>query len=265
MTAFWAPGSAIALLVAGAFFMENLDGTVVVTAMPQMGVSFGVHAVDLNAGISVYMLTLAMLIPASGWIADRFGARLVFAAAIAIFTVASIVCGLCQNFTMFTFARIFQGVGDAMMVPVGRLVILRSTPKHELMRAIATITWPGLAAPMLGPPLGGFITTYASWRWIFFLNVPLGLCALALALRLIPEAGERKGSPSIISVSFSRASPVLRSCTVSTSLVATRRAGGSRLSASSADSASARSRRCTPSARRIRWSISGRSGCAAMR
>ncbi len=195
MTAFWAPGSAIALLVAGAFFMENLDGTVVVTAMPQMGVSFGVHAVDLNAGISVYMLTLAMLIPASGWIADRFGARLVFAAAIAIFTVASIVCGLCQNLTMFTFARIFQGVGGAMMVPVGRLVILRSTPKHELMRAIATITWPGLAAPMLGPPLGGFITTYASWRWIFFLNVPLGLCALALALRLIPEAGEKEKKP----------------------------------------------------------------------
>ena len=183
----------VALLVAGAFFMENLDGTVVVTALPQMAAAFQVHAVDLNVGISAYMLTLAMLIPASGWVADRFGARLVFGGAIAIFTVASILCGLCETLSIFTLARILQGIGGAMMVPVGRLVVLRSTPKHELMRAIATITWPGLAAPVLGPPLGGFITTYASWRWIFFLNVPLGLCALALALRLVPnERAEEK-------------------------------------------------------------------------
>ncbi len=195
MTAFSSRGSAIALLVAGAFFMENLDGTVVVTAMPQMAASFGVHAVDLNTGISAYMLTLAVLIPASGWVADRFGARLIFAGAIAIFTVASILCGLSDNLTTFTLTRILQGVGGAMMVPVGRLVVLRSTPKHELMRAIATITWPGLAAPVLGPPLGGFITTYASWRWIFFLNVPLGICALALALRLIPKVGETERKP----------------------------------------------------------------------
>src|SRR5271156_4639506 len=187
MTSLASRGSAVALLVAGAFFMENLDGTVVVTAMPQMAASFGVHAVDLNIGISAYMLTLAVLIPASGWMADRFGARSIFAAAIATFTVASILCGLCEQLTTFIFARILQGVGGAMMVPVGRFVILRSTPKHELMRAIATITWPGLAAPLLGPPLGGFITTYASWHWIFFLNAPLGLCALALALRIIPK------------------------------------------------------------------------------
>ena len=180
--------SAIALLVAAAFFMENLDGTVVVTALPQMAADFGVHAVDLNIGVSAYMLTLAMLIPASGWIADRLGARLVFGGAIVVFTLASILCGLCENLTAFTLARILQGVGGAMMVPVGRLVVLRAAPKHELMRAIATITWPGLAAPVLGPPLGGFITTYASWRWIFFLNAPLGLVALAFALRLIPRA-----------------------------------------------------------------------------
>jgi len=195
MTSLASRGSAVALLVAGAFFMENLDGTVVVTAMPQMAASFGVHAVDLNIGISAYMLTLAVLIPASGWMADRFGARSIFAAAIATFTVASILCGLCEQLTTFIFARILQGVGGAMMVPVGRFVILRSTPKHELMRAIATITWPGLAAPLLGPPLGGFITTYASWHWIFFLNAPLGLCALALALRIIPKTEHEGDRP----------------------------------------------------------------------
>jgi EmrB/QacA subfamily drug resistance transporter len=187
VTALFPRGSAIALLVAGASFMENLDGTVVVTALPQMAASFGVHPIDLNIGVSSYVLTLAILIPASGWIADRFGARPVFAAAIAIFTLASILCGLCESLTAFTIARILQGAGGAMMVPVGRLAVLRTTEKHDLMSAIATITWPGLAAPVLGPPLGGFITTYASWRWIFFLNAPLGLVALILALRIIPE------------------------------------------------------------------------------
>jgi EmrB/QacA subfamily drug resistance transporter len=187
VTAFFSPRSAIALLVAGAFFMENLDGTVVVIALPQMAASFGVHPIDLNIGVSSYVLTLAILIPASGWVADRFGARPVFASAIAVFTIASVLCGFCENLTAFTIARILQGAGGAMMVPVGRLAVLRTTEKRDLMRAIATITWPGLAAPVLGPPLGGFITTYASWRWIFFLNAPLGMVALILALRIIPK------------------------------------------------------------------------------
>jgi EmrB/QacA subfamily drug resistance transporter len=187
VTALFPRGSAVAFLVAGAFFMENLDGTVVVTALPQMAASFGVHPIDLNIGVSSYVLTLAILIPASGWVADRFGARSVFAAAIAVFTIASVLCGLCESLTAFTVARVLQGAGGAMMVPVGRLAVLRTTEKHDLMSAIATITWPGLAAPVLGPPLGGFITTYASWRWIFFLNVPLGLVALALALRIVPR------------------------------------------------------------------------------
>jgi EmrB/QacA subfamily drug resistance transporter len=181
------PGAAISLLVAGAFFMENLDGTVVVTALPQMAETFGVHPVDLNIGVSSYMLTLAILIPASGWVADRFGLRTVFAAAIGVFTLASILCGYCHSLETFVLARILQGAGGAMMVPVGRLAVLRTTEKHDLLNAIAIITWPGLAAPMLGPPVGGFITTYASWPWIFFLNVPLGLIALPLALRLIPN------------------------------------------------------------------------------
>jgi EmrB/QacA subfamily drug resistance transporter len=178
--------SAIALLVAAAFFMENLDGTVIVTAMPQMAASFGVHPVDLNIGVSAYLLTLAVLIPASGWMVDRFGTRRIFGGAILIFTGASVLCGLCPTLATFTLARILQGIGGAMMVPVGRLVVLRTARKHELITAIATITWPGLAAPVLGPPLGGFITTYASWHWIFFLNVPLGIIAFFFALRLIP-------------------------------------------------------------------------------
>ena len=172
----------IALLVAGAFFMENLDGTVIATALPQMALSFHASPVDLNMGMTAYMLTLAVFIPVSGWIADRLGPRTVFSFAIALFTVASILCGFANSLTQFTAARILQGVGGAMMVPVGRLVVLRITEKKDLMIAIAYITWPGLVAPVLGPPLGGFITTYSSWRWIFYLNVPLGVVALALAL-----------------------------------------------------------------------------------
>jgi EmrB/QacA subfamily drug resistance transporter len=185
----------VALLVAGAYFMENLDGTVILTALPQMAASFHVHALDMNIGVSAYLLTLAALIPVSGWMADRFGVRTIFAGAIVLFTVASILCGLCQNLTEFTLARILQGLGGAMMVPVGRLAVLRTTEKHELINAIATITWPGLAAPVLGPALGGFIATYASWHWIFFLNVPLGLIALAGAMRLIPKGNEQEAKP----------------------------------------------------------------------
>lgn len=178
--------SPAALLVAGAFFMEFIDGTVIATALPDMAKSFGVQAVDLNIGISAYLITLAVLIPASGWIADRFGARKIFTLALAIFTLASVLCGLSTTLESFLAMRILQGVGGALMVPVGRLAVLRTTPKHQLITAIATLTWPALVAPIIGPPLGGFITSYANWRWIFFINVPLGLLAIALALRFIP-------------------------------------------------------------------------------
>jgi MFS family permease len=133
-------------------------------------------------GMTAYLLTLAVFIPVSGWVADRFGARTVFATAIGVFTVASILCGMSHGLWEFTAARILQGVGGAMMVPVGRLVVLRITEKKDLMRSIAYITWPGLAAPVIGPPVGGFITTYSSWRWIFYLNVPLGLVGIVLAV-----------------------------------------------------------------------------------
>lgn len=182
--------SAPALLVAGAFFMEFLDGTVIATALPDMARDFGVTAVELNIGISAYLITLAVLIPASGWIADRFGARTIFTLALAIFTLASVFCGLSTEVHIFVAMRILQGVGGALMVPVGRLAVLRTTPKHQLIKAIATLTWPALVAPIIGPPLGGFITRYASWHWIFFINVPLGLAAIILSLRIIPDIRE---------------------------------------------------------------------------
>lgn len=187
--------SPAALLVAGAFFMEFLDGTVIATALPDMAKSFGVEAVALNIGISAYLITLAVLIPASGWIADRFGARHVFALALAIFTLASVFCGLATSVEMFVAMRVLQGAGGALMVPVGRLAVLRTTPKHQLITAIATLTWPALVAPIIGPPLGGFITHYADWRWIFFINVPLGLLAFMLALRIIPDIREEERRP----------------------------------------------------------------------
>ncbi len=172
----------VTTLIAGAFFMELLDGTIIATALPQMARSFHVGAVSLNIGMTAYMLTLAVFIPISGWVADRFGSRSVFASAIGIFTLASVLCGASTALRQFILMRILQGIGGAMMVPVGRLIVLRTAPKDKLTQALAYITWPALSALVIGPPLGGFITTYASWHWIFFLNLPIGLFALALTL-----------------------------------------------------------------------------------
>jgi EmrB/QacA subfamily drug resistance transporter len=190
-----AKSTSIAILVAGAFFMENLDGTIIATALPQIGRSFQVNPVDLNIGMTAYMLMLAVFIPISGWFADRFGARTVFVSAIAVFTLSSILCGLSNGLWQFTASRIMQGIGGAMMVPVGRLVVLRTTEKRNLMQSITYITWPGLVAPVVGPPLGGFITTYASWHWIFFLNVPLGLLAMILAALWVTNSREEQTKP----------------------------------------------------------------------
>lgn len=175
----------IALVVAAAFFMENLDATVIATALPQMGESLGVTTIQLSIGITAYLLTLAIFIPASGWMADRFGTRNVFGGAIALFTLASVACGIAEGFYAFIAARVVQGMAAALMSPVGRLVVLRGTEKRDLLRAAAITVWPGLLAPVIGPPLGGFITTYASWRWIFFLNVPLGLVGILLVMRYV--------------------------------------------------------------------------------
>jgi EmrB/QacA subfamily drug resistance transporter len=180
----------IALLVAVTFFMENLDATVIATALPQMARTFGVAAVDLNIGMSAYMLAIAAFIPISGWLADRLGSRLVFGSAIVLFTLSSLLCGMSTSLEAFVAARVLQGISGAMMVPVGRLAVMRATEKKDLVRAISLITWPGLVAPILGPPLGGFIVTHASWPWIFYLNLPLGLLALIATWILIPRRND---------------------------------------------------------------------------
>ena len=172
----------VTTLIASAFFMEMLDGTIIATALPQMARSFHVGPVSLNIGMTAYLLTLAVFIPISGWAADRLGSRSIFATAIGIFTLASVLCGASGTLTQFILMRILQGIGGAMMVPVGRLIVLRTAPKEKLTQALAYITWPALSALVIGPPLGGFITTYASWHWIFFLNLPIGILALVLAL-----------------------------------------------------------------------------------
>lgn len=175
--------------------MENLDGTVVTTALPQMARSFHTDVVGLNVGITAYLLALAVFVPMSGWLSDRLGARTVFASAIAVFTLASVLCGFARTVPEFVVARVIQGMGGAMMVPVGRLVVLRNTEKRDLVNAISTIVWPGLVAPVLGPPVGGFIVDHASWRWIFYLNVPLGLVAFVLALGIVPNVREEVRPP----------------------------------------------------------------------
>jgi EmrB/QacA subfamily drug resistance transporter len=188
-------GILLALLVAGTFFMENLDGTVIATAIPRMAETFRQSPVDLNIGITAYLLALAMFIPMSGWLTDRFGSRVVFGTAITIFTLSSVLCGFCTSLFAFTTARIIQGIGGAMMVPVGRLVVLRNTPKRDFVTAIAYITWPGLVAPVIGPALGGWITDNYSWPWIFFLNIPLGIIALFASYILIPNERDTKIPP----------------------------------------------------------------------
>jgi EmrB/QacA subfamily drug resistance transporter len=177
----------LALLVAGAFFMEILDGTVIAPAAPLIAADLGIRAVDVNVAISGYLVTVAVLIPISGWAAERFGTRRVFAVAIALFTLASAGCALAPDLTTLTATRVVQGVGGALMVPVGRLAVLRATAKADLIRAIAYLTWPALLAPVLAPAIGGVLSEYASWRWIFVINVPLGIAGLLLVRRLVPD------------------------------------------------------------------------------
>jgi len=176
------------LLVASTMFMEQLDGTILVTALPEIARSFGGTAAQLDLSVSAYLVTLTFMIPASGWIADRLGAKRVYGCAIVLFILASILCAASQTVWQFVGARILQGLGGAMMVPVGRLIVLRETEKRDLIRAIAYLTWPALSAPLLGPPLGGFITHYFSWHWIFYINVPLGLIALFFVWKIVPSS-----------------------------------------------------------------------------
>ncbi|MBN3849609.1 MFS transporter [Paraburkholderia sp. Ac-20342] len=185
----------IIFVVAVSFFMENLDGTILSTALPQIARSFGVAATSLSVLMSVYMLTLAVCIPVSGWIADRWEPRHVFAAAVGLFSVSSALCGLCWSVQSLMMARILQGMAGAAMVPVGRLIVLRVSRKEELLKVLNTVTMPGLVAPILGPPLGGFITTYLGWRGIFIINVPFGIVGLLYTLRCVPSFCTRQRRP----------------------------------------------------------------------
>ncbi|MDT7951831.1 MAG: MFS transporter [Acetobacteraceae bacterium] len=176
-----------ATIVACALLMQNLDGTVVATALPAMAKSFGAAPLEMNLALTSYLLSLAVFIPVSGWMADRYGSRTVFRAAIAVFTLGSILCGYSSSLAMLVFSRIVQGLGGAMMVPVGRLVLLRSVAKSELVAAMAWLTVPALIGPVIGPPLGGFLVTYANWRWIFTINVPIGLLGILLVSLFVDE------------------------------------------------------------------------------
>ena len=179
------PKRILPLIVATAFFMENMDSTVIATSLPAIATDIGTNPLALKLAVTSYLLSLAVFIPASGWTADRFGARTVFCSAIVLFMLGSIGCAFARSLEGFVFARILQGIGGAMMTPVGRLVIVRTVDKRDLVNAMAWVTTPALIGPIVGPPLGGFITTYASWPWIFLINIPIGLLGLALALRYI--------------------------------------------------------------------------------
>jgi len=190
----------IPLIVATALFMENMDSTVIATSLPAIAADLGTSPLTLKLAITSYLLSLAVFIPASGWTADRFGARLVFALAVGVFMIGSIGCAMSSSVTNFVFARILQGMGGAMMTPVGRLVLLRSIDKSALVSAMAWVTVPALIGPVIGPPLGGFITTYFSWHWIFLINIPIGMLGIFMALKYIdpiksidPERFDLKG------------------------------------------------------------------------
>ena len=179
-----------ALIVACALFMQNLDGSVIATALPAMARSFGADPLHMNVALTSYLLSLAVFIPVSGWLADRFGTRTVFRAAIGVFTIGSILCGMSGALWELVAARVVQGIGGAMMVPVGRLVLLRTVAKSELLAAMAWLTVPALVGPVLGPPIGGILVTYADWRWIFGINVPIGVLGMVLVTRYVDDVRE---------------------------------------------------------------------------
>ena len=185
----------VPLVVACALFMEQMDGAIIATALPRISQSLQTDPLHLNLAITSYMFALAVFIPLSGWIADRFGARTVFRSAIVVFTLGSIACGLSNSLAELILARILQGAGGAMMVPVGRLVLLRTIPKAQLVDAMAWVTAPALIGPVLGPPIGGIIVTYASWRWIFLLNVPIGLLGFYMATKYVADIRGRQDEP----------------------------------------------------------------------
>jgi EmrB/QacA subfamily drug resistance transporter len=189
------PDRIVPLIIAVALFMENMDSTVIATSLPAIAADIGTNPLALKLAVTSYLFSLAVFIPASGWTADRLGARTVFRAAIAVFILGSIGCAMSGTLLDFVIARIVQGMGGAMMTPVGRMVLVRTIAKRDLLNAMAWVTMPALIGPVIGPPVGGFITTYASWHWIFIINVPIGIVGILLATRFIPEVRAEKHEP----------------------------------------------------------------------
>jgi EmrB/QacA subfamily drug resistance transporter len=183
------------LIIATALFMENTDSTVISTSLPMIAQDLGEDPIALKLAITSYLVSLAIFIPISGWMADKYGAKTVFRTAIGVFMIGSLACAGANSLEGFVFARFLQGMGGAMMVPVGRLVLLRSVPRNELVQALATLTIPALVGPVVGPPLGGFITTYFDWRWIFFINIPIGILGIVLATIFVPNLKEDDTPP----------------------------------------------------------------------
>ena len=183
-------GPLLPMIIGSALFMQQLDATAIANALPTMARSFHQNPLALNLAITAYLLSTAVFLPASGWIADRLGAKAVFQSAMIGFAVSSLFCGLAQNLPEIVAARIVQGMAGALMVPVGRLVLLRSVPKSELVRAMSFLTMPALMGPVLAPPVGGFIVTYFSWRWIFFINLPISLLGVVLTALFMPHVRE---------------------------------------------------------------------------
>jgi EmrB/QacA subfamily drug resistance transporter len=181
------PERLLPLIVACALFIENMDSTVISTSLPAIARDLGTDPVEVKLALTTYLLSLAVFIPVSGWVADRFGARRTFASAIGVFLLGSLACAASGSLGTLVAARFLQGMGGAMMVPVGRLVLLRAVPKERVVHALSWLTIPALVGPVVGPPLGGFITTYFDWRWIFLINLPMGALGIVLGLRYIPS------------------------------------------------------------------------------
>ncbi len=185
----------VPLVLAVALLMEQMDSTVIATSLPAIAADIGTSPVALKLALTSYLVALAIFIPVSAWMADRFGAKRVFRAAIIVFVTGSVLCALAGSLVEFVAARFLEGMGGAMMTPVGRLVLVRATPKNELVAAMAWLSIPALIGPLIGPPIGGFITTYFSWHWIFLINVPIGIVGVWIAGRVLPDIEPAGSNP----------------------------------------------------------------------
>ena len=183
------------IILAVALFMEQMDSTVIATSLPAIAADIGTSPIALKLAVTSYLVALAIFIPISGWMSDRFGAKNIFRLAIVVFVLGSIACGFSHTIQEFVFARFFQGIGGSMMTPVGRLLLVRGTPRNELVNAMAWLTIPALIGPIMGPPLGGFLTTYLSWHWVFWINVPISIIGIALVTKFLPEGEPRSPRP----------------------------------------------------------------------